>query len=164
MENKVRIYQIFQEALWWVITAAVCYAVIFPIQQKINFYYWFENVFFVVAGITSIRYFLFFNSLFFLQNAWVRFLFFTLNFVLWVYALNRYEMMLQMHDFYDITFFGSMKKALSNKEQTQLLAFIYKEILLVGFVALLGIALLNLRFVGSYWRVAKIRFTNRMQA
>lgn len=164
MESKIRFYKILQEALWWLITAAVGYVILYPIQQKINFNYWFENLFFIVAGITSIRYFLFFNSLFFLQNQWVRFVFFTLNFVLWVYALNRYEMLLQIHDYYDVSYFGSMKKPLSSKEQTQLLAFIYNEVLLAGFIALLGIILLNLRFVGSYWRVAKIRFTKRMQA
>lgn len=163
MEKKVVFVQLLQELVWWVITAVVCIAVLKPVTEKINYDYLIENAFFIVAGITTIRYFLFFNSLFFLKNKWVRFVFFTMNFVLWVYVLNRYEMLLQTIDYFDIGYFGMPLKPLTTHEHTTLLQYLYKEILLSGLCALLGFMLLNLRFVGSYWRVAKVRFTTRMQ-
>jgi hypothetical protein len=163
MDRRILFFQLFQEIIWWLITAWACWVVIYPIEQKIHFNYRSENLLFVVVGITSIRYFIFFNSLFFLKNDWVKFIFFTLNWALWVYILNRYEMLLQLHEMYDLQYFGAMKQVLSSDEQNKVLGYLYREVLLSGLVALVGIPLLNLRFIGAYWQVAKRKFSIRMQ-
>jgi len=60
--------------------------------------------------------------------------------------------------------FGMPHNALPFAEQRILLEYLYKEILFTGILSLTAIALLNIRIIGAYWRVAKVRFSQRMQA
>ncbi|HRN94914.1 MAG: hypothetical protein M9931_04250 [Chitinophagales bacterium] len=163
MNTKTVLLQLFQEFIWWGITAAICVAVLYPITSKMDYQYVVLNSFFIVIGITSLRYFLFFNSLFFLQNVWVRFGIFVTNLILWMVVINKYESMFQVLDIFDTSQLGKPLVFLSISAQTELMKYIYQEILLSGLCALIGLVFLNLRIVGSYWRVAKIRFTARMQ-
>ncbi len=161
--NRIFLFAIIQETIGWLITVAIAIATLCPVTQKINYNFLFENGLFIAAAGTYLRYFLFYNSIPFLQPNWVRFVVFTANLVLWVYMLNRYEMMLQIHDDYVLEEFGSMIMPLNNDEQKSLLDYLYKLISFSGFVALLATALFNLRLIGAYWRVAKVRFSQRMQ-
>ncbi|MCS6818309.1 MAG: hypothetical protein RMJ53_01575 [Chitinophagales bacterium] len=163
MINKTSLLKITQEALWWIITAAVCWLIFYPITTKIDYYYWRENLVFLISAITSIRYAIFYNQLSFLQPNIVKFLLFTANLVLWVYVLNRYEMLLQLYENFDLSFYGKMRKQMVIAEQVDMLHLIYKQILIAGISALTGIVILNVRIIGAYWRVAKIRFSTRMQ-
>lgn len=163
MNTKTILLQIFQELIWWAITAAICVAVLYPITSKIEYQYIALNTYFIAMGITSLRYFLFFNTLVFLQNIWVRFGIFVANLILWMFTINKYETMFQVLDIFDTSLLGKPLVFLSINAQTELMKYIYQEILLSGLCALIGLVFLNLRIVGSYWRVAKIRFTARMQ-
>jgi hypothetical protein len=163
MKQNIFLWTLLQELIGWIITASVAYVLLLPIIQKIEYKYLIENGLFIVVGITYLRYFVFFNSISFLQPNWLRFILFTANWVLWVYILNRVEMLLQLYDEFDVIDFGMPHTALSSTEQRTLLEYLYKEILLSGLVALLAIALFNIRIIGAYWRVAKVRFSQRMQ-
>jgi len=163
MKQNIILYTLLQELIGWIITASIAYVLLLPILQKIEYNYLIENALFIVVGITYLRYFVFFNSISFLQPNWVRFILFTANWVLWVYILNRVEMLLQLYDEFDVIDFGMPHNALSYPQQRTLLEYLYKEILLSGIVALLAIALFNIRIIGAYWRVAKVRFSQRMQ-
>lgn len=164
MEKRVLFLQLFQEFIWWIITAAIVVAVLYPISSKINYNYTLINTLFIVVAITYFRYFFFLNTLFYLKNRWLRFSLFSLNFVLWIFLINRFQFLMHTIDISDLTYFGITKSALVIDEQIRLLDYIYRELSFSGVCALLAIILFNLRLVGAYWRVATKRFSTRMQA
>ena len=163
MKNNFLFWAILQELTGWLITALFAVALLYPVYQQIEYHFLIENALFIVTAATLLRYFIFYNSIKFLQPNVVKFGMFVGLMVLWVYILNRYEMLLQLYDNFDLTDFGKARKPMSNTAQKGLLEYLYKEILLSGLVALIAIPLFILRLIGAYWRVAKVRFSNMMQ-
>jgi hypothetical protein len=161
--SKSLLFLLVQELIWWLITALITVAVLFPLMSSVNYLHIFDNALIIVVAITAFRYSVFFNKLPFFKSNAVKFIVFTIDISLWVYILNRYEGFLGMHDIYMLSELGTPIHALNGVQERELFRYFYLEINIASLTALILIIILNLRFIQDYWKVARVRFGDMMQ-
>lgn len=150
--NQENILHLIREFIWWIITGMIAYAILYPVTSKIDYTYLQINVVFIAVTFTYFRWSISFKSLPFLRPTWIRFLIFTLNFVLFFY-LMQYEQkfILKLDNFYTEDL-GFPKVILYDDLKRDLFSYLSKEILLFGTGSLAMIAAFQLRLIVSYFQ------------
>ncbi|HWB62583.1 MAG TPA: hypothetical protein VG603_03660, partial [Chitinophagales bacterium] len=121
-------FYLIREVLWLAITAMLTYAVLWPVVSKIDYFYWRINAFYVFLFITYFRYSITFRSLPFFKPAWIRFILFTGNIVLFFFLAQHEQKLLSLMDNFYTEDFGFPKVILFEADKQKLLKYIYKEV------------------------------------
>jgi hypothetical protein len=154
-----KVVGVLREALWWIITAVVAVILMEPITSKLDYnFYWF-NLFGIILSIQAFRFGLLFREYKILfGNRWVRALFFIVNIHLIVLIIARTHVILALVENFRILDFGAMKTPMNLEEQYELMKYITAELELVAVAAVLMMVFMNLRILMSYFRQSKVRF------
>jgi len=153
--NKENFYYLIREVLWLAITALICWAVLYPVTSKIYYLYWKVNVFFIFSSITYFRYATTFKSLPFLKPAMVRFLFFAINFTLFIYIAQYEQRLISLADNFYLEDFGFPKVFINEVMKRELFKYLYTEIVLFSTAGLVTLSAFQLRLIISYWQYYK---------
>ena len=76
------ILHFIKELIWWLITACVAVAILYPITSQVDYIYFNINFIFIFITLTYFRWTLFIRTLPFLQPVAIRFILFVVNAVL----------------------------------------------------------------------------------
>ena len=144
-----------REIIWWLLTACITYAILYPISSKLYYLYIEIHAAFIFVTLTYFRWSISFRSLLFLRPAWVRFLFFTANLVLFVYFMQyEYKLIAKIDNFF-MEDFGFPKTIMYEDVRQELFSYISNTILLFGTGSLITIIAFQLRLIVSYWQYYK---------
>lgn len=145
------------EIIWWVMAFLIAYAILYPITSKVVYLHWFYNGLFAVTAVLLFRYVFFFYSIPWLKPTWVRFLFFVAAVNYFIFCLHHYQSFLDMYNTFALTDFGNSKIPLDANKQEALFYYFKNETTALLVANLILLAVLIVRLVSSYWKVAKRR-------
>lgn len=146
-----------KELIWTVITLMVVYAILYPITQKIDYIYYNANAAFIFVTLTYFRWAVTLRRTLFLRPAWVRFLLFSFNCILFVFFMQQEQKFLLLHQNFFIEDFGFPKVIMFDNLKEDLFKYLYTQIVLFGTGSLLMIVALNIRLLISWWQFYKAR-------
>lgn len=144
-----------QEALWLVVSVALAIGILYPVTSQTNYLHILPNFLVVVLAFNYLRYGVTFEKLWFLKTKAVRVGWFIINIYLFIYMLNRMELILTAIDSYAVfeVFTGHQ---LSLTEEKKLLDYIHVEYIVFSMAAFLGIIVYNFRILASFWRSGRV--------
>ena len=148
--NKQQSLTIQMELLWWVITAVILFAVLFPIVNKIDDYpFLIPNILFIIIFITFTRYIFLLKHTFLAQRQTLKIVIFFLCLPLtWYIILN----LQSIQGFIDNHGIDSLVNNLPYKEHWSYTNYIKTEMYFFGAGSLVVAILLPLRLLLSIWR------------
>lgn len=152
---RENIFHFIKELLWWVITALVVYAILYPVTSKLDYFFWKINAAFIFVSLTYFRWSITLRSLPFLHSSVLRFVLFTVNFPLFFYLLySLQKIMLRLDNFFTEDL-GFPKVILFEDMKTELFKYLNTEVVLFGSASLILIMAFQVRLVISYWQLYK---------
>lgn len=152
---RENIFHFVKELLWWVITAFVVYAVLYPVTSKLDYFFWKINAVFIFVSITYFRWSLTLRSLPFLHSSVLRFALFTLNFPLFFYLLySLQKIMLRLDNFFTEDL-GFPRVILFEDMKTELFKYLNTEVVFFGTASMVLILAFQMRLIISYWQLYK---------
>ncbi|MFN8287408.1 MAG: hypothetical protein U0V74_11665 [Chitinophagales bacterium] len=155
---KETVLQVVRELLWLTITAALSFAVLYPITAKLDPFIYYNTVFaFVFVSITYFRWSMMIKSLPFFRPGVVRFLLFAINLSLFIFFASRMQKYLGLMDNFYTEDFGFPKVILYDEDKTHLLKYIYNVIVFFGTASLIMIIALNVRIIIAWWQFYKYK-------
>lgn len=157
MFTKESLLHLLREALWLTITAAVSYAVLYPITSKMDFIYYKTTFAFVFVTLTYFRWAMMIKSLPFFRPGAVRFLLFTANLSLFIFFASREQKFLGLMDNFYTEDFGFPKVILFDDDKAALLKYIYNIVVFFGTGSLIMILALNVRIIIAWWQFYKYK-------
>ncbi len=155
--TRENILTAFQELLWLSITALVTVAALYPVTQKIQFIYYNISFAFIFIMLTYFRWTVTLSSLPFFRPAWIRFMLFTLNIVLFFYLMREEQQLLEYLDNFYTEDFGFPKIILYDHLKEELFSHLRILVVFCGTGSLLMLVALNLRLVLSWWQFYKYK-------
>jgi len=150
--NQFKALTILKEALWICITLCVTYIVLYPIDQKIDYTFYWPNFLFVALSILYFRWATTFNDLPFLRHSWVRFALFVFNINIFVYLLSTERNLLSVVDDFYVLSIGFPKVIMYEEVKEQLFKYLQTEVILFGTASLTLNVALQIRIIVSYWQ------------
>ncbi len=155
---KENVLQIVREGLWLIITAALSFAVLYPITEKLDPFIYYNTTFaFVFVTITYFRWSMMIKSLPFFRPGVVRFLLFTINLSLFIFFASRLQKYLGLMDNFYTEDFGFPKVILFDEDKIVLMKYIYNVMVFFGVGSLIMIVALNLRIIIAWWQFYKYK-------
>lgn len=153
--TKINAFRFIRELIWWVLTAAISYAVLYPITQKVYYLYYEVNFMMIFVALTYFRYTVTMMSLPFLHSSVLRFLLFTANIVLFFYfAQNEQKFLGLLDNFYTEDFgFPNEGVIMFDDVKEQFFNYLSKQLIFFNTAALLMIVAFNLRLIVSWWQL-----------
>jgi len=147
--------QFVKELTWWLITACVAVAVLYPINSQIDYIYYNINFVFIFITLTYFRWTLFIRSLPFLQPVGVRFALFLLNVVLVVFFAQQEQKFLSFIDNFYVEDFGFIKQGviMFDDVKERFFKYLYNEIVLFNTGAIVMAIVFNLRLIVAWWQL-----------
>ena len=139
------------ELVWWIFTAVVAFAFIFPITSKIaNYPFLMSNIIFIVVFLTLGRYFLFLKHTFLAKQQKIKMVIFVLCIPLIGYLVNQLNLFQTSVVERGIE---SFIREIPYEDQFSLANYIFKEMNFFGVGAIIVAILLPFRLLLSIWRV-----------
>ena len=154
---------LLKETLWWIITAMITYALLYPITTAIYYLYTDIHAAFIFVSLTYFRWSITFKQLPFLRPAWIRFLLFTANFVLFIYLMQYEQTLIGKLDNFFTEDFGFPRVIMYDDVKQELFKYLTAEILLFATGSLVMIAAFQLRLTISYWQYYKHATTRMLE-
>lgn len=146
-----------RELVWWIFSAAISFAVLYPVVQKVDYFYYPVNFAFVFVALTYLRWALTLRSLPFLHPGIVRFLLFTFNLSLFIFFMQQEQKFIGLLDIFYTEDFGIPKQYVIfyDDVKTDFFKYLRTELIFSSTTALIAIAALNLRLIISWWQFYK---------
>lgn len=161
--NKTNLLHFVRELLWWIISAALTVAVLYPIISRLNFIHLNIFILFILVTLTYFRYCLMLSSLPFMRSALVRFIIFTFNLSLFVYLWHHEVKLLGMLDNFYTEDFGFPKVIIDDELKRWLFDYLRKVLTLFGTGSLLMLSAFQIRLIVSYWQYYTHKANNMME-
>jgi len=138
------------EILWWVFTAVVAVAVLFPIIKNVDDYpFYFSNIIFIVVFITFARYFFLLKHTFLAQRKVLKVIIFFLCIPLVFYLIQEVN---ALRGYLDENGIDALVKNLPYENHLSFAKYIKNQYNFFGSAAIIVTVLLPLRLVLSIWR------------
>ena len=149
--NKEKSLLVQLELVWWVFTALVAFAFVFPITSKIaNYPFLLLNIIFILIFLTFGRYFLFLKHTFLAKRQKMKMVVFLLCIPLLMFLVN------QLNIFQTLVVERGVESFIRDipyGDQFSLANYIFKEMQFFGVGAIIVSILLPFRLLLSIWRV-----------
>ena len=148
---KTKINYLIKEFLWLLIAFLVCAIVQFPIYQKIEYKFLLSNSLIIVASVLYIKSALDFKNLIYLKNKWIRIVFFVVNLFVFISIIPTLQNIIILFDSFTIMSFTDKFVLLSPPTESFLLKYIQNEYLLFSIVTIIGLIIVNILILKSFW-------------
>lgn len=150
------------EIVWWLIAFTLAFAVVYPITSQAEYVHILPNVLIVILTVTYLRYILTFKKLWFLKNRYLRIGWFIFNIYLFIYILNRLEVVSGAIDSFAV--FDLFKHHnLTLVSEKQLIDYISVQYLSFSIASFVGIIGYNIRILASFWSRSKVKEENKIK-
>lgn len=150
------------EIVWWLIAFTLAFAVVYPITSQTEYVHILPNVLIVILTVTYLRYILTFKKLWFLKNRYLRIGWFIFNIYLFIYILNRLEVVSGAIDSFAV--FDLFKHHnLTLVSEKQLIDYISVQHLSFSIASFVGILGYNIRILASFWSRSKVKEENKIK-
>ncbi len=149
MEKKSQLF-ILMELIWWVVTAIIAFAVLYPIYQStVDYPFWTINIIFIVAAVTIIR-LVFLTKFSFLADS--KYLKVVLVMITVPIIFLLVEQMIGFQSYIDEEGLNDVLQNLSESDRGSMFNYIRTEMLFFAMAAILGMVALPVKMVKSVWR------------
>jgi len=155
--TRENLFYLIKELIWQALTIMACYAILYPITQKLTFLHFNMYFVFIYITLTYFRWTVLFSNLPFLHPAWVRFILFSVNLSLFILLMQQEQRFMSLFENSYIEDFGFPKVILYEGIKQQLFKYIYSIIVLFGTGSLIMISIFNLRLIVSWWQLYKYK-------
>lgn len=142
--------------IWLFVALSVSVAFQIPMLWQGTYHFLYPNLLIVFVSIITIRNSFEFYSISFHQNKWLRYFLFVLNIFIFIYIINRLEIVLGIVDSMDVQKLITSSSITFN-ESVALLKYVSKEYLFFSVASFVGIAIYNIRILSSFWRKSKVK-------
>jgi hypothetical protein len=158
MENRQVIFlELIKETIWWLISALIVAAVLFPIFSKVHYQMLWINGLILFVAVTYFRYAVMLRSVYVLRSKWVRFALSVININFFVFVLRQQQNFLTVYNSYTVEELGKPIKTLSLDEVYNLFSYYFSEVTFSVVACLCLTVALTIRMVLSYWQSGKLR-------
>ncbi len=159
MASKIQrlVLEVVKELLWWVMSAVLAYAIMWPITSKVQYSQLIINGILLMVALNYFRYAVFLRSVYILRSKWVRFALGVFNINFFVYVLRRFQGFMSIYDSFTVEDLGRAYHPLAPEDVYPLFKYFYLEITLCVSATLVLTAALTLRLVLTYWSTARLR-------
>ena len=148
--NKEQSLALRMELVWWIFTAVIAFAVLFPIMQKVDDYpFLFPNLIFIIVFITFARYFFLLKHTFLANRQILKVIIFFLCLPLFAYLVNELTSVRTILDEQGIEI---LVGNLTYEDHWGFANYVKTEMYFFGVASLVVTALLPLRLLLSVWR------------
>jgi hypothetical protein len=114
------------------------------------------NTIIVVATILSIRNTVEFNEIGLHQNKWFRYILFMFNFFLFIYLLNRLELLTGIIDSMNMSAL-IVSKTITLTESVDLFKYINKEYIILSIASFVSMFVYNIKILRSFWKNSTVK-------
>ena len=142
--------------IWLFFAVLASIAVQIPMLWHGEYHFLMPNFLIVFVTIISIRNSFEFYTIALHKNKWVRYALFVLNIFLFIYILNRLELVLGVIDSMAMNQLIS-SDSISLNESVDLMKYINNEFLLFSVSSFVGLVIYNIRILTSFWKKATIK-------
>lgn len=143
--------KIVREILWLLVAGIIIFLIQYPILNAINYKYLYLNSLIIFLAIYYVRFILDFNNLLQVLNKWIRFIFFSANFFIFISIAYKIHHNLLLFDNFTISSYTDVYVVLKPIKESSLIHYINKEFLFSGVILLVSIVLLNIKLLKSFW-------------
>lgn len=147
--------------IWFIVATLVSLAVQTPMIWHGEYYFLFSNLLIVFVAIVSLRNAFEFYSIGFHRNKWLRYCILVFNLFVFIYLINRLEIILGIIDGMDVEKLIT-SSSISFNETVDLLKYIKKEYLFFSMASFVGIIIYNLRLLASFWKNSQLKKEQRI--
>ncbi|MDB4538888.1 hypothetical protein OAG16_04095 [Saprospiraceae bacterium] len=148
--NKEQSLTLKMELVWWILTAVIAFAVLFPIMKSVDKYpFLFPNLVFIVVFITFTRYIFLLKHTILANRQLLKVIIFFLCLPLFTYLVNE---LTSVRTFLDERGIDSLVKNLNYDRHWSFANYVKTEMYFFGAASLVVTALLPLRLLLSVWR------------
>ncbi len=158
MENKqVLLLEVIKEMVWWLITALVTAAILYPITSKVQYQMLWVNALIVFVALTYFRYAVMLRSVYVLRSKWVKFLLSVVNINFFIYVLRQQQNFLGISNSFTVQELGKPFKVMTMEDSYSLFNYFSSETTFAVVACLTLIVALTVRMVVVYWGAAHLR-------
>ena len=148
--NKEQSLSLRMELVWWILTAVVAFAVLFPIMKSVDEYpFLIPNILFIVVFITFTRYIFLLKHTFLANRQILKVIIFFLCLPLFSYLVNE---LTSVRTFLDEQGIETLVKNLEYENHWSFANYVKTEMYFFGAASLVVTALLPFRLLLSIWR------------
>lgn len=149
-------YLYIQEFIWLLVSVLFAIGICYPVTLQAEYLHLLPNFLIVFLSLNYIRYIVTFKKLWFLKPKAVRVGWFIINIYLFIYLLNRLEVVLTAIDSVAV-FEVFINHTLRISEEAELVEYIKKQYTIFTMASFLGIILFNIRLLVSFWSTSKVK-------
>jgi hypothetical protein len=159
------ILHFIKELIWWLITACVAVAILYPITSQIDYIFFNINFIFIFITLTYFRWTLFIRTLPFLQPVAIRFILFVINAVLILVFAQQEQKFLGFIDNFYVEDFGFIKQGviMYDDVKERFFKYLYNEIVFFNTGAIVMCLLFNLRLIVAWWQLYNYKMGNMLE-
>ncbi|MCS6934066.1 MAG: hypothetical protein NZM35_02805 [Chitinophagales bacterium] len=163
--NRINIYYLLQELMWWAITALIAIAILYPIDRTVYYLYYRINFAIIFVAITYFRYTISMMSLPFLHGNATRFLLFTANIALFFYFASYEQKFLSLLDNFFTEDFGFPREGviMYHDVKERFFKYLSTQLIFSNTAALIMIVAFNIRLIISWWQLYKYKSSMLME-
>ena len=156
--NKQYIFlELFKELVWWLISAVIATAVMYPLIIKLHYKEVWTNGALLVISLTYFRYAIFVRTTFVLKPKWVRIALIIFNVNFFIFVLRKMQGFMYIYDSFTIDAMGTPIRPLTPEQVDPLFRYFFDEINFTCVACLALTVALSLRILFSHWQKAHLR-------
>ena len=141
---------------WLLIAIVVAIAVQIPMLWHGDYAFLLPNTMIVIISILALRNAIDFNEIGWHKNKWFRYFIFVLNIFLFIYLLNRLELLTGVIDSMDMSALIANQE-MSLSESVDLFKYINKEYIILSIASFVAMFVYNIQILRSFWRKSKVK-------
>ena len=141
---------------WLFIALLVAAAIQVPMLWHGEYAFLLPNTLIVVISIVSLRNTIDFDEISFHKNKWFRYFTFVLNIFLFIYLLNRLELLTGIIDSMDMSALIN-SSSISLSESVDLFKYINKEYIIMSIASFVAMFVYNIKILRSFWKRSNVK-------
>lgn len=150
------------KSLIWIFVALIAsFAIQIPMLWQGDYALLYPNILIVFVSIMSIRNTFEFYSIGLHKNKWLRYFLLVINLFVFIYILNRLELLLGIIDSMDMKSLIT-SSTITFDESVELLRYINKEYLFFSVASFVGLIIYNIRILTSFWKKSTLKREQRL--
>ncbi|MCW3127574.1 MAG: hypothetical protein JWO03_3232 [Bacteroidetes bacterium] len=149
--------EIMKEVLWWLISAVIAGAVMYPLITKLHYKEVWTNGALLVIALTYFRWAIFLKDIYILRSKWVRFILIVFNVNFFVFVLRSMQGFMHIYDSYTLDAMGTPIRPLKPEDIDPLFRYFFDEINFTCVACMALAVALTVRIVLSHWKTAHHR-------
>lgn len=150
--NKQYVFlEIVKELVWWLISAVIAAAVMYPLTSKLHYNVLWLNGAFLVIALTYFRYAILLRTTYVLRSKWVRFLLVVFNINFFVFVLRKMQGFMYIYDSFTLDAMGTPIRPLTAEEVDPLFRYFFDEINFTCVACMVLAVALTLRIIAAHW-------------